>query len=282
MRQGAATASFTPKIDAVAGRVDITVARIGDQVGASGAGLIASLFDDRDRAGQLADPGERRRDGAGGRADPGPVQPGDRDGEVIEMRRCGRRSTVGKRAGLHLRRDPRRLDPADHPRLGDHAAGEGDDAAAAGGGVAAVAARDADRDRQVQGCRRRRPDRRDGLKTGAEGYPADLETLVEGVSVVNDQSGRKLKFLRRIPIDPMTNSTEWGMRSYQDKPDCDVLGRAERVRRVYEGAGHRPRRNKVQGLVMNMLPHFIRDSGLAIGAGTRAASRWWNCWSSSR
>ena len=43
MRQGAATASFTPKIDAVSGRVDITVARIGDQVGASGAGLIASL-----------------------------------------------------------------------------------------------------------------------------------------------------------------------------------------------------------------------------------------------
>jgi type II secretory pathway component GspD/PulD (secretin) len=44
MRQGAATASFTPRIDAVAGRVDITVARMGDQVGASGAGLIASLF----------------------------------------------------------------------------------------------------------------------------------------------------------------------------------------------------------------------------------------------
>ena len=62
------------------------------------------------------------------------------------------------------------------------------------------------------------------LKTGAEGYPADLETLVEGVSVVNDQSGRKLKFLRRIPIDPMTNSTEWGMRSYQDKPDATSWG----------------------------------------------------------
>ncbi len=53
---------------------------------------------------------------------------------------------------------------------------------------------------------------------------ADLETLVEGVSVVNDQSGRKLKFLRRIPIDPMTNSTEWGMRSYQDKPDSTSWG----------------------------------------------------------
>jgi general secretion pathway protein G len=62
------------------------------------------------------------------------------------------------------------------------------------------------------------------LKAGAEGYPPDLETLVEGVSVVNDQTGRKLKFLRRIPIDPMTNSTEWGLRSYQDKPDATSWG----------------------------------------------------------
>jgi general secretion pathway protein G len=62
------------------------------------------------------------------------------------------------------------------------------------------------------------------LKTGAEGYPAALEILVEGVSVVNDQSGRKLKFLRRIPIDPMTNSTEWGKRSYQDKSDATSWG----------------------------------------------------------
>jgi general secretion pathway protein G len=62
------------------------------------------------------------------------------------------------------------------------------------------------------------------LKAGAENYPADLETLVEGVSVVNDQSGRKLKFLRRIPIDPMTNSTDWGKRSYQDKPDASSWG----------------------------------------------------------
>jgi general secretion pathway protein G len=62
------------------------------------------------------------------------------------------------------------------------------------------------------------------LKAGAEGYPADLETLVEGVSVVNDQSGKKLKFLRKIPIDPMTHSTEWGLRSYQDKPDATSWG----------------------------------------------------------
>jgi general secretion pathway protein D len=46
LRQGGATVSFTPKIDAIAGRVDITVTRVGDQVGASGAGLIASLLFD--------------------------------------------------------------------------------------------------------------------------------------------------------------------------------------------------------------------------------------------
>lgn len=62
------------------------------------------------------------------------------------------------------------------------------------------------------------------IKAGSEGYPPDLETLVEGVSVVNDQSGRKLKFLRKIPIDPMTRSMEWGLRSYQDRPDSTSWG----------------------------------------------------------
>jgi general secretion pathway protein G len=57
------------------------------------------------------------------------------------------------------------------------------------------------------------------LQPGSEGYPPDLETLVEGVPIQNDQSGAKLKFLRRVPTDPMTNSTEWGLRAYQDKPD---------------------------------------------------------------
>jgi general secretion pathway protein G len=62
------------------------------------------------------------------------------------------------------------------------------------------------------------------LRVGSEGYPPTLETLVEGVSVVNDATGRKLKFLRRVPIDPMTGSAEWGMRSYQDKPDTTRWG----------------------------------------------------------
>ena len=62
------------------------------------------------------------------------------------------------------------------------------------------------------------------LEPGSEGYPPDLETLVDGVSVVNDASGRKLKFLRRIPVDPMTNSTEWGLRAYSDRPDSTSWG----------------------------------------------------------
>ena len=62
------------------------------------------------------------------------------------------------------------------------------------------------------------------LKAGSEGYPPDLETLVEGVSVANDASGRKLKLLRRVPIDPMTGQADWGLRAYQDKPDTTTWG----------------------------------------------------------
>lgn len=70
------------------------------------------------------------------------------------------------------------------------------------------------------------------LELDAEGYPPDLETLVEGVTLANDATGRKLRFLRRIPIDPMTNSTEWGLRSYQDRPDATSWG-GENVYDVY-------------------------------------------------
>ena len=57
------------------------------------------------------------------------------------------------------------------------------------------------------------------LKANSEGYPPDLQTLVDGVSVANDATGRKLKFLRRVPIDPTMGDDEWGLRAYQDKPD---------------------------------------------------------------
>src|SRR4029453_7648466 len=62
------------------------------------------------------------------------------------------------------------------------------------------------------------------LKLGNEGYPPTLETLVDGVSVANDATGRKLKFLRRVPIDPVAGPDEWGMRAYQDKPDATRWG----------------------------------------------------------
>lgn len=62
------------------------------------------------------------------------------------------------------------------------------------------------------------------LEPGNEGYPPDLQTLVDGIPAANDATGRKLKFLRRVPVDPMTNSTEWGMRSYQDRPDATSWG----------------------------------------------------------
>jgi general secretion pathway protein G len=54
-------------------------------------------------------------------------------------------------------------------------------------------------------------------KVDSYGYPPDLETLVNGVDV----NGKKLKFLRRIPTDPMTGNTEWGLRSMQDDPTSD-------------------------------------------------------------
>lgn len=57
-------------------------------------------------------------------------------------------------------------------------------------------------------------------KVDSQNYPPDMETLVNGVDV----QGKKLKFLRRVPIDPMTGKPEWGMRSMQDDPDSDSYG----------------------------------------------------------
>jgi general secretion pathway protein G len=68
------------------------------------------------------------------------------------------------------------------------------------------------------------------IALGTEGYPVELEELVEGVSIVGQKEKRK--FLRRIPIDPMTGKTEWGMRSYQDEADSTSWG-GENVYDVY-------------------------------------------------
>jgi general secretion pathway protein G len=61
-----------------------------------------------------------------------------------------------------------------------------------------------------------------GIMTKADSfnYPPDLQTLVDGVEIQD----KKVKFLRRIPVDPMTNSTDWGLRSNQDDPDSTTFG----------------------------------------------------------
>ncbi len=58
-------------------------------------------------------------------------------------------------------------------------------------------------------------------KVDSQNYPPDLETLVKGVE---GQGGKKYRFLRSIPVDPMTKSKEWGLRSMQDDPDSDSWG----------------------------------------------------------
>ncbi len=70
--------------------------------------------------------------------------------------------------------------------------------------------------------------------TGTDGYPPDLQTLVDGVVRANSQSGDKIKFLRRIPIDPMTGKTDWGLRASGDDPKSMTLGRQQRLRRLFE------------------------------------------------
>ena len=58
------------------------------------------------------------------------------------------------------------------------------------------------------------------VKIGTDGYPQDLDTLVKGVDV----AGKKVRFLRSIPVDPMTGRAEWGTRSMQDDPKSQSSG----------------------------------------------------------
>lgn len=70
------------------------------------------------------------------------------------------------------------------------------------------------------------------VKFGTDGWPPELKNLVEGETLIGDVSGKKIKFLRRIPIDPMTNSDEWGLRSTQDESDSTQWG-GENIWDVY-------------------------------------------------
>lgn len=60
---------------------------------------------------------------------------------------------------------------------------------------------------------------------GSEGYPPDLDTLVKGVALGGSgAAGKNVRFLRRIPVDPMTGQADWGLRSIQDDPDSTSWG----------------------------------------------------------
>ena len=65
-----------------------------------------------------------------------------------------------------------------------------------------------------------------------QGYPKDFEQLIEGVPLA-DTSGGNMRFLRSIPVDPMTGEAEWGMLSVQDEPDDSSWGREKSVRCVF-------------------------------------------------
>jgi general secretion pathway protein G len=69
------------------------------------------------------------------------------------------------------------------------------------------------------------------IKVDTFGYPPDLQILVDGVPVKGTAKG-KYKFLRKIPVDPMTGTTEWGLRAMQDDPDSKSWG-GENVFDVY-------------------------------------------------
>ncbi len=61
------------------------------------------------------------------------------------------------------------------------------------------------------------------VEIGSEGYPPDLETLVKGVQL-GAGNDRKIRFLRKVPVDPMTGKSEWGLRAVQDDPDSNSWG----------------------------------------------------------
>lgn len=82
------------------------------------------------------------------------------------------------------------------------------------------------------------------IEVGTEGYPSEMDVLIEGVDLVG-QIDRKQRFLRRVPIDPMTGEAEWGIRSVQDEWDSTSWG-GENVYDIYSLS---------QGVGLNGIPY---------------------------
>ncbi|MFZ7126610.1 MAG: type II secretion system protein [Desulfobacterales bacterium] len=83
----------------------------------------------------------------------------------------------------------------------------------------------------IDGYKKASDEGRIPVDAGASGYPPTLEVLVKGVETM-DPVPTRLKFLRRIPKDPMTEEGEWGLRAYADEPDSEIWG-GEDVYDVY-------------------------------------------------
>ena len=82
-------------------------------------------------------------------------------------------------------------------------------------------------------------------KLGTDGYPETLDDLVDGVNLVQSADPKKIKFLRKIPLDPFTNTRDWGKHSTQDDPDHQQLGRTKRLLCFHQEYGARREWNPV-------------------------------------
>ena len=250
LRAGGVAAAFTQQVDPTTGRVDIAIVRSNDPTGVAGTGLLAAILFDAVGGGSanLALTGAA----TGPRGASVPLQTGSvpavigqmmsRLGSILERRVSAERGytfvellvvttillilasavmplaqvTSQRQREAELRRSLRELRTAI----------------------------DAFKDAVDLG---RIPTTE--LEPGNEGYPPDLETLVEGISAANDATGRKLRFLRRIPIDPLTGEYGVGIALLSGFADVHLVGRAECVRRVFQGRRHRSRRHGVSSVV---------------------------------
>ena len=99
------------------------------------------------------------------------------------------------------------------------------------------------------------------VAAGTEGYPPDLDTLVKGVKLTSAQDkDKQVRFLREIPVDPMTGTKDWGLRSVQDDADSNSWG-GQDVFDVYsKSTGHGAGWHEVFGLVAHCRSARFRES----------------------
>ncbi len=203
------------------GNITINASRPPGTAGVSGAGVVCVLSFQAKAAGEsviaITQPGSGQQRTA---AVAGPGRAAQRASEVrssTDERTTANPKAPRTRAGTDAGRVDRDRGDSGHPRLGGgaHRAVQGE---------ARKGTRTAPRPVEMRDAIDQYKDAADSgafqTKVDSQNYPPDLETLVNGVDV----QGKKVKFLRRIPVDPMTGKAEWGLRSMQDDPKSDSYG----------------------------------------------------------